>query len=87
MAETDKELDPRAFSAGLVALGKLLAAIQAPGGVAVTAENVAAQVDPALAPEIIAAQVLIPLLADVLVILGTQPGVPGPRWLGAPRAI
>ena len=83
---TSDPLAPAAFSAGLVGLGKLLAAIQAPGGVAVTAENIAAQIDPAIAPEIMAAQVLLPLLAEVLEILGTQSGVPGSRWLGAPRA-
>ena len=80
-------LAPREFSAAVAGLGKLLAALQAPGGAAVTAENIAAQIDPAIAPEIMAAQLLLPLLADVLEILGTQSGVPGPRWMGAPRAI
>ena len=79
-------LAPREFSAGVAGLGKLLAALQAPGGVAVTAENIAAQIDPAIAPEIMAAQVLLPLLAEVLEILGTQQGAVGQRWLGAPRA-
>ena len=79
-------LAPREFSAGVAGLGKLLAAIQAPGGAAVTAENIAAQIDPAIAPEIMAAQLVLPLLAEVLEFLGTQSGVPGSRWLGAPRA-
>ena len=79
-------LAPREFSAGVLGLGKLLAAMQAPGGLAVTAENIAAQIDPALAPEIMAAQILLPLLAEVLEILGTQSGAVAPRWMGAPRA-
>jgi hypothetical protein len=81
------ELAPGAFSAGLVGLGKLLAAIQAPDGAAVTVENLAAQIDPAIAPEIMAAQIILPLLAEVLEFLGTQQGVAAPRWPGAPRAI
>jgi hypothetical protein len=80
-------LAPREFSAAVAGLGKLLATIQAPGGLAVTAENIAAQIDPALAPEIMAAQILLPLLAEALEILGTQSGVAAPRWMGAPRAI
>ena len=80
-------LAPREFSAGVAGLGKLLAALQAPGGAAVTAENIAAQIDPALAPEIMAAQILLPLLAEVLKILGTQRGAVAPRWMGAPSAI
>ena len=86
MTNPSSELAPAAVSAGVTSLGKLRAALQAPGGVAVTAENIAAQIDPAIAPEIMAAQVLLPLLAEVLEILGTQQGVPGSRWLGAPRA-
>jgi hypothetical protein len=66
---------PAALSAGLAGLGKLMTAIQAPDGAIVTAENIAAQIDPALAPEIMAAQVILPLLAAVLEILGTQSGV------------
>jgi hypothetical protein len=81
------QLAPGAFSAGLVGLGKLLAAIQAPDGAAVTIENLAAQIDPAIAPEIMAAQIILPLLADLLEFLGTQQGAVAPRWLGAPRAI
>jgi len=81
------ELAPGPFSAGLVGLGKLLAAIQAPDGAAVTVENLAAQIDPALAPEIMAAQIILPLLADLLEFLGTQQGAVAPRWMGAPRAI
>ena len=80
-------LAPREFSAAVLGLGKLLAAMQAPGGLAVTAENIAAQIDPALAPEIMAAQILLPLLAEVLEILGAQSGAVAPRWPGAPRAI
>jgi hypothetical protein len=83
----NRELDPGVFSAGVLALGKLLAAIQAPDGAVVTAENIAAQIDPALAPEIMTAQVVLLLFADVLEILGTQEGVAQPYWLGAPRAI
>ena len=82
-----QELAPRAFSAGLVGLGKLLVAIQAPNGAAVTIENLAAQIDPALLPEIRAAQIIIPFLATLLEFLGTQQGVVAPYWLGAPRAI
>lgn len=84
---TTDHLAPGAFSAGLVGLGKLLAALQKPDGAAVTIENLAAQIDPAIAPEIMAAQVILPLLADLLEFLGTQHGVSAPYWLGAPRAI
>ena len=80
-------LAPREFSAAVRGLGKLLAVMQAPGGLAVTAENIAAQIDPALTPEIMAAQILLPLLAEALEILGTQSGAVAPRWMGAPRAI
>jgi hypothetical protein len=66
---------PAALSAGLAGLGKLLIAAQAPGGMAVTAENIAAQIDPALVPEILAAQIVLPLFGAVLEILGTQFGV------------
>lgn len=81
------ELAPGEFSAAVAGLGKFLAAVQAPGGAAVTAENLVAKIDPAIAPEIMAAEMLLPLLAEVLEILGTQPGVVAPRWMGAPRAI
>lgn len=80
-------LAPAALSKGLVAFGRLLIAVQAPNGLLATAENIAAQIDPALIPEIMAAQILLPLLGEVLEILGTQSGVSAPRWLGAPRAI
>lgn len=83
---TTSELAPGAFSAGLVGLGKLLAAIQAPDGLPVTVENLAARIDPALAPEIMAAQIILPLLAAVLEFVGTQQGAVAPRWMGAPRA-
>lgn len=86
MAIPNDAMSPGEFSQGLEALGKLLIAIQAPGGIAVTAENIAAKIDPALAPEIMAAQLMIPLLGAVLEILGTQSGVVAPRWMGAPRA-
>lgn len=85
-AVTD-HLAPGAFSAGLVGLGKLIAVLQRPDGAAVTIENLAAQIDPAIAPEIMAAQIILPLLADLLEFLGTQSGVAAPRWMGAPRAI
>lgn len=84
---TTDHLAPGAFSAGLVGLGKLITALQRPDGAAVTIENLAAQIDPAIAPEIMAAQIILPLLADLLEFLGTQQGVAGPYFLGAPRAI
>ena len=87
MTNPTSELAPGEFSAGLVGLGKLLAAIQAPDGAAVTVENLAAKIDPALAPEIMAAQIILPLLAAVLEYVGTQQGAVAPRWMGAPRAI
>lgn len=80
-------LAPREFSAGLVKIGKLIAAIQRPDGVAVTIENLAAQISPELALEIAGAQVTLMLLAAALEFLGTQQGVVAPRWNGAPRAI
>lgn len=86
MSQVDA-LAPGAFSAGVAALGKLVIAIQAPDGAAVSAENLAAQIEPALAPEIMAAQLILPLLGAVLEILGTQSGVAAPRWMGAPRAL
>lgn len=81
------ELAPGVFSADLVKIGKFIAAVQAPDGVAVTIENIAAQVDPALALEIAGAQVTLLLLAAALEFVGTQQGVAAPYWNGAPRAI
>ena len=81
------QLAPRELSAILVELGKALLAIQKPDGLAVTAENIAAQLDPAIAPEIMVLQVFLPLIGGALEILGTQSGVPAPRWMGAPNAI
>lgn len=80
------ELAPREFSAILVELGRALLALQKPGGLAVTAEDIAAKLDPAIAPEIMVLQVFLPLVGHALEILGAQSGVPGSRWLGAPRA-
>ena len=79
-------LAPRQLSAILAELGRALLALQKPGGLAVTAENIAAQIDPAIAPEIMVLQVFLPLVGDALEILGTQQGAYAPP-LGAPRAI
>ena len=68
------DLAPRAFSANLVKIGKLIATIQAPDGVVVTIENIAAQITPEFALEIAGAQVTLLLLAAALEFLGTQSG-------------
>jgi hypothetical protein len=78
-------LAPGVFSADLVKIGKLISVIQAPDGVAVTVENLAAQINPTLALEIDGAQVTLLLLAALLEYLGIQRGVYAPP-LGAPRA-
>lgn len=87
MTHATNQLAPREFSAALAGLGKLLIAFQNPNGLPVTIENLVAQIDPALAPEIMLAQVALPIIGAVLEQLGTQSGVPAPRWMGAPRAI
>lgn len=87
MTHAISPLAPAEVSAALAGLGKLIIAFQNPNGLPVTVENIVAQIDPALAPEIMAAQMLLPIIGAVLEHLGTQSGVPAPRWMGAPRAI
>lgn len=69
MPDSKQELAPGKFSAGLVGLGKLLIAIQEPDGTVVTIENIAAQIDPAILLEIMAAQIIIPFFGALLEFL------------------
>ena len=80
---------PTAFQQGLDALGRLILSLSTTstpaGNALITGENLAAQIDPALVPEIVAAQIALPLIGEALEILAAGQAAPA-GWLGAPRA-